>query len=384
MSAGASALNLEGRLRRATSRWQLKARERAALAEKAAAGERQLAELTELLRPLGWRLLHDRALPGGGKIDSLAVGPSGVAVLEAREWTGEVTVQGGRLLQEGRPRPGVLEAMTRQRRAVAAALAEAALEAPVRGLVALTAAAHRQLPLVPLGPCQVGGVEAVVSFLAGRSEGQLAGQRLGILERYLAERFPAVGEGAAPAVAASLARIEQERSLFGVGENAFMRLWYLRSCQRGGRRCLFLKMGNGEDLGWKDGRTGAVRLTCEGLDAPLVQAVLDWATPVGARCPAGELSGLPAELLGSRLVGRSSRVYVSLLLGQEWKKGATHRLYGRLIDRAEGHFDLGYVDLQRGELRPSLDGKLTKRLRAAGDYLQVLADGYPARSSAEG
>jgi len=67
-------------------------------------------------------------------------------------------------------------------------------------------------------------------------------------------------------------------------------------------------------------------------------------------------------LLGGQLLGRVARKYVAVLVGQEWRKGATRRLYGRLIDPAEGHFELGYVDLVTGDLHPAIEGGLNKNL----------------------
>lgn len=345
--------------------------------EAGAAGECFLAESMESLRPLGWRLMHDRRLAGGGNIDSLAVGPSGVAVVDSKNWSGEVTVEGESLRQNRRIRPQVLESLDRQVGAVTSALEEAGIETTVRGFVALTSPKHRDLPLTEFGAHRLGGARAVVSFLEAHSSGSLTGQRLGVVQRYLGERFPeASGAELAPA-ASSLASLERERSFFGIGESAFLRLWYITPWQRHGQHRLYLKMANGEDLGWRDVRTGAVKLTCEGDDEGLVRAVLASATPFGVRLPTDEMPRVPAELLGSRLVGRISRVYVRLLLGQEWRKGRTRRLYGRLIDRVEGHFDLGYVDLSSGELRPSIDGKLNGRLRTAAHYLELLRSDYP-------
>lgn len=386
MSAGTSALETAGRLRKITRRWQERAQNASVLTQRFEAGAEGEAFLAECLEPLaahGWRLMHDRRLAGGGNLDSLAVGPSGIAVVDSKNWTGEVSFAGAELRQNGHLRPRVLEGLDRQVEAVEAALEEAGLAAPVRGFVAFTSPQHRDLPLAELGAHRLGGAYTVASFLGAHSSGPLTGQRLGVVQRYLDERFPEASGLAPSPVARSLASLEQERSFFGIGESAFLRLWYIRAWRNHGHHRLYLKMANGEDLGWKDVRTGAVHLTCEGGDERLVEAVLKSATPFGVKLPTDEMPRVPAELLGSRLVGRISRVYVSLLLGQEWRKGATKRLYGRLIDRAEGHFDLGYVDLSSGELRPSIDGKLNGRLRSAADYLQALAEGCPARGSAE-
>ena len=49
-----------------------------------ATGEEALAEAFAPLTAKGWYPLYDRASPNGGNIDLLAVGPSGVAVVDAK------------------------------------------------------------------------------------------------------------------------------------------------------------------------------------------------------------------------------------------------------------------------------------------------------------
>jgi hypothetical protein len=72
---------------------------------------------------------------------------------------------------------------------------------------------------------------------------------------------------------------------------------------------------------------------------------------------------------------------VAVLLGQEWRKGQTRRLYGTLIDPIEGHFELGYVDLVTDELHPKIDGGLNKNLGTGKGYLGRLAERDPARQT---
>ena len=56
------------------------------------------------------------------------------------------------------------------------------------------------------------------------------------------------------------------------------------------------------------------------------------------------------------------------------------RLYGRLIDPVEGHFELGYVDLVTGDLHPAIEGGLNKNLGTGKGYLGRLAERDPARN----
>ena len=88
-------------------------------------------------------------------------------------------------------------------------------------------------------------------------------------------------------------------------------------------------------------------------------------------------------LLGGQLLGRVARKYVAVLLGQEWHKGQTRRLYGTLIDPIEGHFELGYVDRVTGDLHPKVDGGLNKNLGTGKGYLEWLAAHDPGRPGIE-
>ena len=66
-----------------------------------AMGERIVADRLSQLVPHGWFLLQDVHWPGRPKanLDHVLVGPGGVVVVDAKNWTGEVRVSGGVLWQ---------------------------------------------------------------------------------------------------------------------------------------------------------------------------------------------------------------------------------------------------------------------------------------------
>lgn len=74
-----------------------------------------------------WRIFHDVRWPGRehANIDHVAVGPSGVFVIDTKAWTGNVEVRGGGLRQDGK---------RRSRTIVAAAAAAMAVDELVPGL----------------------------------------------------------------------------------------------------------------------------------------------------------------------------------------------------------------------------------------------------------
>lgn len=110
--------DVDGRLAVAADRAERNARAWAVGAE----GERRVAAALSALQAQGWQTLHDVRWPGRAKanIDHIAVGPGGVVVIDAKNWTGEVSVRDGTLRQNG---------YSRDREAVAAASATAAVTA---------------------------------------------------------------------------------------------------------------------------------------------------------------------------------------------------------------------------------------------------------------
>lgn len=76
------------------------------LFEQGAEGERATAAALALLAPEAWRHIHDVRWPGRrfANIDHIAIGPPGVFVIDSKNWSGSVTVDGQTLRQNGRSR----------------------------------------------------------------------------------------------------------------------------------------------------------------------------------------------------------------------------------------------------------------------------------------
>ncbi len=66
-------------------------------------GEQTVGSLLEQLRPLGFEVLHDARWPGRkfANIDHVAIGPPGILVVDAKNWSGNVTIRDGVLRQNG-------------------------------------------------------------------------------------------------------------------------------------------------------------------------------------------------------------------------------------------------------------------------------------------
>ena len=98
--------------------------------EVGAAGERRVASELAVLEGEGWRLLHDRRLPGRrANVDHVAVGPGGVWVIETKCWSGRIDVGPGAVRQGRRRADAVLDQVWEQTRAVSALVAEFGVDA---------------------------------------------------------------------------------------------------------------------------------------------------------------------------------------------------------------------------------------------------------------
>jgi hypothetical protein len=89
-----------------------------------AAGEAMVAAKMGELASSGWSALHDVHWPGRPKanLDHILIGPGGIVVVDAKNWSGNVQAGGGRLRQNGYRRDKEVLAASEQGAAVAALL----------------------------------------------------------------------------------------------------------------------------------------------------------------------------------------------------------------------------------------------------------------------
>ena len=87
-------------------------------------GEVRTARFLEPLRAEGFKLLHDRRIPGSrANIDHIVIGPPGIFVVETKSFGGRLTVRGDDVFVAGRRRTGMIEEAKREALAVQVALA---------------------------------------------------------------------------------------------------------------------------------------------------------------------------------------------------------------------------------------------------------------------
>jgi hypothetical protein len=90
-----------------------------------AEGERKTASHLAGLEDAGFIVRHDRRVPGyGGNVDHIAVGPTGVWVIETKNYRGGVEVFGDRLEVKGLPRDAMVDQVYKEAVAVQIALGE--------------------------------------------------------------------------------------------------------------------------------------------------------------------------------------------------------------------------------------------------------------------
>jgi hypothetical protein len=91
--AGVVSATLAGLAVAALVSWRLRFRpsEQARTWQRGAGGERQTGRLLDRLHRDGYQVLHDLAMPGTpANVDHLVVGPSGVFVIDSKQWRGSV------------------------------------------------------------------------------------------------------------------------------------------------------------------------------------------------------------------------------------------------------------------------------------------------------
>jgi hypothetical protein len=261
---------------------------------------------------------------------------------------------------------------------VTTALSESHSTVAVRGLLVLTGESDRTREPKRVGDVRIIGVERLAPWLLS-VPGTLGSASVETLMRRLSIEFPPAGHDAelaadSPVTFTTDARI-QKRSF----ESGHLFI-FLRGGVRGRHRVIVAENSDGETLGWRDASTGEVTLEDIGMIAPLIRAVLEKATRTGVQLTAPDCPRIPIARPGGRVVfGWLGKMYLSPVIGHEWKRGATHRLYGTLIDPAEGAFKLGYADLVTKKLHPDSVGSLTTYHSDAESYLRLIYERWPRR-----
>lgn len=370
MSAGESAMNEAEKAARAAEHLERKAasaRRRADAFAAGGTGERRLADVLAPLGPEGWFFLHDRVNPFGGNIDTIAIGPAGVIVMDAKAWNGQLTVSSDRLKVGGWSKAAELQKVVEQAAAVRHALGD---EVGVScGLLFTTQPGF--------GPAFVGGVTLVGTdhLLDGLRSmpGHLTAATIERYVRVLSESFPPAGT--APS-AASGEKVVESESASAQFERA-TRLMYVTPWKTAGRHRLYLKTDAGEQLGYRDVMAGTVHLE-PSADHPFAHTVLAAATPTGLELDPRRIPKVKLDMPAGRLLSVMGKLWVSAVVGQVWRGKGQERLYCTIANPKDGVIKLGYVDLATGWIKADTAGDVGEYLGPAERYLVQLRDRYEA------
>jgi hypothetical protein len=342
-------------------------------------GEESLAQAIAPLAAQGWLALPDRRTPNGGNLDEIIVGPPGVAVIDAKNWSYSVELKDDRIYTGRFRRTSALDSISGQVEVVQAAVADLAYAVPVRGFLALAGARDRSRIAEEVRNIRIVGVDQIKDKLS-QAKVQLDTAQVEEVFRILSLAFPphSFSKTSGLAEASNPTPREKPHKLF----DRNVRFFYIRSWSRSGKSRLYLKSSDGTELGWKNVHTGEIELYGDGDDARLARAVLESASPTRVTLAAANLPKVALAIPGGRLLAQFASLRAMVLVGQEWTTKGTRRLYGTLISPGYGTFILGHADLRTGELHPSVDGDVARDHASAERYLQLLFERRPGSNSA--
>jgi hypothetical protein len=129
-------------------------------------GEERVAEILAGLEPEGYVAIHELDI-GRGDADHVLVGPTGVFVVETKEWNGRFFPRRGRLMFNQRSADQVVSQVTVAALAVKHRLERAGIEVFVQAVIASTRASVYQSPL-RLGHVTVMEANDLPAYVRGR------------------------------------------------------------------------------------------------------------------------------------------------------------------------------------------------------------------------
>lgn len=357
MTAGQSARRVASKSQ-GVAAW---AAHRANAFERGSDGEREVAEAVAPLSARGWFILHDRLAPRGGNVDHLLVGPGGVVVLDAKAWSGTLSVsENGRLQRNGRDAHKAIDSMN----AVLAHLRDAMPSVPVSGglvFVGNDQAHVLQKRLDDVGLCDVADVVGVLE----RKPTVLTPRAVEAAVALVIDVLPAAGkvELVRPdPVDSRFLDLEAAQVIADEPAEKRYRFYVARTWSRFGKRRLYLNSPDGSPIGWLDTNDGTVRLDSGASpDAePLLRRLAD-----PTLVPEPDVAALtPKGRLGTRLL-RSlghDRRGVGHVVAHVWRKADKHRLYVTAHVAGSTGASVGWIDLNTGVEHlndPALAGLLT-------------------------
>lgn len=354
MDAGQSAAERAESASRAAAHLHRKA----AVAEAAATryrqgceGEQRLAEWLAPLAPAGFQLLADCSVPGQvGNIDMLVVGPAGVFVIDAKNWSGRLEVRNSDLLHNGRGRQEAVDGVTHQAAVVDTVLrAAGATTVPIWPILAFVGEAS--LPGYHLlDRIYITGGPAVAGVLQHAAP---------VLDRpWMDWTYTVLAADLPPRTSALEGEIRQPEE-----HVVFLSPWF-----KHGKRRIYVRDEAGNDGGYLDLTNGNISGQSPVAAQVLGQLLPHYLTDLdNAGLDQGDQSGIQTFLSGQNIAQSTG---VRLVAGYVWRKRGLSRLY---VSRLTGHAqrqEMGWYDLD--DSRAYSDNGFEAEVRYCGHTYQTL------------
>ena len=302
-------------------------------------GEERLSEAVETLAQYGYYQLPDRSFPGrSSNLDLVLVGPAGVFVLDAKNWSGTITFDGKVLRQNGQRRAEELDSVRSQ-----AAMVAELLKQHGYGSVQVHPA------LCFMGSAKVGGYQPLnqVHLMDGE---HVAG--------WIFHMKPALNPQWVAATVAFLEHMLPSRVSHntGVATAPDEPVVFLTPWRKFGKRRMYVRDEEGAEGGYLDLASGDVVGTSRAAESVLRRMLVHYATETvaGNGSGAGAISaedrgGIRRFLDSVRLKPKvPDDLPLQLVVGQLWRGSEMQRLYVHRLTFTDEKLQLGFYDLNDG------------------------------------
>ena len=315
--------------------------------EQGSQGELALAELSALLGADGYHRLDDRRIgTSKANIDHVLIGRAGVFVIDAKNWTGELSIDGKSLRQDGRRRDDHLERARDQAVDVATVIEEVMgpRQVEVRPVICFTGEA-RLSARAAIDRVHLVNHEELVPFIRGL-EPRLEQSNVDQVTRVLLDRLPprTAPVAAAPDVVAAPRAVTTPPAPHEL-------VLFLQPWAKHGHRRLYVKDTNGGEVGHLDLVSGHVE-SAEGWKPVLAQLLPHYATDAPGALEAEALSSGARSVFRRFLHAVRGRpdapTLPPILAAYHWRNYGKARLYVHKIEGSGAKIDLGWFDLKSG------------------------------------
>lgn len=319
----------------------------------------------------GYYQLDDRRLPGSlANLDHILLGPAGAFVVDAKNWTGQLAVDGRSLRQDGRRRDDHVERVRVQAVDVATIIEEfmGPRRVEVRPVICFVGEARLPAP-TPIDRVHLCHCDELAPFIRGlepKLDQPTVDEVMGRLLSLLPPRLASV----APAVTTT------ERLPKHGGARPAEMVLYLERWNKYGHRRLYVKTSDGSAAGHLDVGSGEVHPSSDQWRPVLAQLLPHYVT---ATATGGQAEALTTEARGvlRRFVDAVRRrpdqkPREAILVGFHWRNYGKDRLYVNRIGHAGTKEELGWYDLASETAKPA-DPRFASLIEYCGDQFRSVA-----------